>query len=139
MERLAQSGQSWAEERLQTDRRLVVVERVAEDCLERMKLSSSGAKRDRELPFYIFNFSHSLSLSCAVIDAYFLVSPEVKRFRQVAELFDGLKIEVAQLKSEGREAASLLVHHFLCALTSITVHYCPLCAEQAAGECCLEE
>jgi hypothetical protein len=45
MDRLRESSSQWGDERLQLDRRLLVNEKIAEDCLERMKLSTSGSMK----------------------------------------------------------------------------------------------
>lgn len=42
LDRLRDHISLWSEEKVGIDRRLLVNEKIAEDCLERMKLSTSG-------------------------------------------------------------------------------------------------
>lgn len=44
LDRLRDHISLWSEEKVGIDRRLLVNEKIAEDCLERMKLSTSGMK-----------------------------------------------------------------------------------------------
>jgi hypothetical protein len=84
LERVRELSGEWLADRATVDRRLAVGEKVADDCLERLRLSGS------------------------LIDNYFLSSPEIKRFQRTAEGFDALQNDVLSAKTEIREYSGAL-------------------------------
>jgi hypothetical protein len=82
IDRIKEQSSSWNDERVSIDRRLLINEKISEDCLERMKLSTS------------------------VIDAYFLSSIDIKKFKQCAENVNLLQSELKSIQGEVRETST---------------------------------
>lgn len=78
-------SKEWNEERMSLDRRLLVSEKIAEDCLERVKLSSS------------------------TIESYFLTSPEFLKFQKTSEAVNTLKVEWQGIQNEVRENSNNII------------------------------
>lgn len=126
LDRLRDHISLWSEEKVGIDRRLLVNEKIAEDCLERMKLSTSGIQAVR-ISFHSLSdiYLRFLSEFCKlksfsnfhvlVMDAYFLTNPEVKRFRKTADNVDSLTQEWKLLQKEVRECSVALVRTCFCA------------------------
>ena len=85
LERLSDLSRDWTTERAGLDRRLLVNERIAEDCLDRIKLSQSA------------------------VESYFKASPDVKKFQRSAELVAQLQAQVNDVQAEVR-STSAVVH-----------------------------
>jgi hypothetical protein len=81
VERLTDMAREWSTERAGLDRRLLVNERIAEDCLDRIKLSQSA------------------------VESYFKASPDVKRFQRSAELVAQLQLQLGTVQEEVRSTA----------------------------------
>jgi hypothetical protein len=81
VERLTDMSREWSTERAGLDRRLLVNERIAEDCLDRIKLSQSA------------------------VESYFKASPDVKRFQRSAELVAQLQLQLGTVQEEVRSTA----------------------------------
>ena len=78
-DRLSEAKEGWSSDRIQLDRRLLIVERVSEDVLERVRTSNNA------------------------MENFFASSPQVKRFEAAALKTENLQDEIAGLKSESRE------------------------------------
>lgn len=85
IERISDLSRDWSTERVGLDRRLLVNERIADDCLDRIKLSQSA------------------------VESYFKASPDVKRFQRSAELVAQLQQQVNAVHEEMR-TTSATVH-----------------------------
>lgn len=81
MERLGDLSREWSAERAALDRRLLVNERIAEDCLDRIKMSQSA------------------------VESYFKASPDIKRFHRSAELVAQLQTQLSGVQEEVRTTA----------------------------------
>ena len=80
--RHAESQSVWASERAALDRRMLVLERTAEDMVDRLKLSSGA------------------------VEAFFATSPEGRRLQAAITRVEMLQVELATLKGDVREGAS---------------------------------
>ena len=82
MERVREAANSWSGDRTALDRRLLMVEKTAEDLVERLKMSTSA------------------------IEAFFTTSAEGRRLQAAAAKTEVLGVEVGNFKTELRNAVS---------------------------------
>ncbi len=82
MERVREAANSWSGDRTALDRRLLMVEKTAEDLVERLKMSTSA------------------------IEAFFTTSAEGRRLQAAAAKTEVLGVEVGNFKTEVRDAVS---------------------------------
>ena len=82
MERVREASNSWSGDRTALDRRLLMVEKTAEDLVERLKMSTSA------------------------IEAFFTTSAEGRRLQAAAAKTEVLGVEVGNFKTELRDAVS---------------------------------
>ncbi len=82
MERVREASNSWSGDRTALDRRLLMVEKTAEDLVERLKMSTSA------------------------IEAFFTTSAEGRRLQAAAARTEVLGVEVGNFKTEVRDAVS---------------------------------
>ena len=85
IERLSDLSRDWSTERAGLDRRLLVNERIGEDCLDRIKLSQSA------------------------VESFFKASPDVKRFQRSVEVVAQLQQQLSSVQEEVR-STSAVVH-----------------------------
>lgn len=78
-------SRDWSTERAGLERRLLINERIGEDCLDRIKLSQSA------------------------VESYFKASPDVKRFQRSAEIVAQLQQQLTAVHEEVR-STSATVH-----------------------------
>ena len=83
-ERIREVASSWSGDRVALDRRLLVVEKTAEDLVERLKMSSSA------------------------IESFFNSSAEGRRLQASAARTELLQIDLQNLKTEGRDTLNAL-------------------------------